>query len=317
MFDLAEGVTGAEYMKQEYVLERAARLQPWRRFTASYQEMEGEPLAEGKAAYESWLAWWFSGFTDSSGSIYPETYPDNTTWIGDLQIYSRKYLDRLIDMDSASFQVPVLAFSLPDEDAAWIYGFSFHDPELGRPATYSLTTAVERAIIGYGLTTTTVHEFGHNLGLDHPHDVPGQGGVPSGDDYYMWTGSESNSMMSYIDTNWDFGQFDQDNTARGMTALYLNEANLVLGELAGLRLSARARGLLAAADARATKAVSVYRLMEYRKAATEAAGAYALVLKVARSAGADVVRAVPAPAASDSPAVPRPMTDGIRSARGR
>jgi hypothetical protein len=133
----------------------------------------------------------------------------------------------------------------------------------------------------------------------------------------MWTGSESNSMMSYIDTNWDFGQFDQDNTARGMTALYLNEASLVLGELAGLRLPARARGLLAAADARATKAVSVYRLMRYRQAATEAAGAYALVLKAARSAGADVVRAVPAPAASERPAVPRPMADGIRSARGR
>ena len=206
--------------------------------------MQGEPLTEGKAAYESWLYWWFSGFGDLSQSIYPDTYPDNATWIGDLQIYTRRYLDQLIDKDSAWFQVPVLAFSLSDEDAAWIYGFSFHDPVLGRPATYSLTTAIERYYIGYGLTTTTVHEFGHNLGLDHPHDVPGQGGVPRGDDYYMWTGSESNSMMSYIDTNWDFGQFDQDNSARGMTATYLNEANLLLGEMSGIRLTRRVRGLL-------------------------------------------------------------------------
>jgi len=298
MFNLVPGEDGAQYLQRDFILRRIAELQPWRRFSTSYQELQGAALTEGQAAYESWLYWWFSGFSDLSQSIYPETYPDNATFIGDLQIYTRKYLDQLIDTGSPSFQIPVLAFSLPDEDAAWIYGFSFHDPTLGRPATYSLTTAIERYYIGYGLTTTTVHEFGHNLGLDHPHDVPGVGGVPRGADFYMWTGSESNSMMSYIDTNWDFGQFDQDNSARNMTAIYLNDANQLLGSMAGKRLSPAVRALLAKADGQATAALGNYRGMQYQSAAAKASKAYYLVLDASRLAGTARASARTAAAAS-------------------
>ena len=32
-------------------------------------------------------------------------------------------------------------------------------------------------------------------------------------------------MMSYVDLNWDFSQFDRDNTDRFQAAAYINNAN--------------------------------------------------------------------------------------------
>lgn len=284
MFDLVPGLDGSQFLQPDYVTQRLQRLQPWRRFTSTSQRIQGLPLSEAQAAYEAWLAWWFSGFTDNSQSIYPND-PDNSTFAGDLLVYTRKYRDQLFTTGSDPFQLPVLAFSLPDPDAAWLYGFTYPDEKLDRAVTCSLTTPIERLYVGYGLTTTTVHEVGHQLGLRHPHDPPGVGGVPSGADYYMWTGSESNTMMSYIDTNWDFGQFDEDVMARNMTAAYINDANLRLGGLVGVRLPPAATSKLAAADGLATAALANYRAMKYQSAATKAAAADRLVLEAARLAG--------------------------------
>ena len=58
--------------------------------------------------------------------------------------------------------------------------------------------------------------------MSHPHDgsigdrsrLRGSGG------YFANSGDESNSVMSYIDLNADFGQFDRDNMARYLTVGY-------------------------------------------------------------------------------------------------
>ena len=84
---------------------------------------------------------------------------------------------------------------------------------------------------GYGLTTTMIHEYGHHSSMSHPHDGydPGTGVDfgPGGETYFAWLGDESNSMMSYIDLNWDFSQFDRDNSARHHAAGYAKIANIV------------------------------------------------------------------------------------------
>jgi hypothetical protein len=54
--------------------------------------------------------------------------------------------------------------------------------------------------------------------------------------------------MSYIDTNWDYGQFDEDVMARNMTATYINDANLLLGGMIGVRQSAAVKAMLFTAD---------------------------------------------------------------------
>ena len=81
--------------------------------------------------------------------------------------------------------------------------------------------------LGYGLTTTEIHEFGHHIGMSHPHDgydseIDVDYG-PSNGTYFAWAGDESNSMISYVNLNWDFSQFDQDNFNRAQTRAFVDQ----------------------------------------------------------------------------------------------
>jgi hypothetical protein len=85
--------------------------------------------------------------------------------------------------------------------------------------------------LGYGLTTTQIHEFGHYIGMSHPHDgwdseLKKDYG-PEGDFYFAWSGDQSNSIMSYVDLNWDFSQFDRDNFNRFHAGGYIVNANAI------------------------------------------------------------------------------------------
>ncbi len=87
---------------------------------------------------------------------------------------------------------------------------------------------------GYGLTTTMIHEYGHHSSMSHPHDGYDSGDDvdfgPEGEHFFAWLGDESNSIMSYIDLNWDFGQFDRDNSARHHAAMYTKIALEILDD---------------------------------------------------------------------------------------
>ena len=67
--------------------------------------------------------------------------------------------------------------------------------------------------------------------MSHPHDgwdseMKMEYG-PEGDFYFAWAGDESNSMMSYVDLNWDFSQFDRDNFNRFEAGGYIVNANAI------------------------------------------------------------------------------------------
>lgn len=277
--DLQEGADAGEYLRIPYVLKRLAKLEPWRRFSATSQKL-GDSKAELYNAYKSWVYWYSTGMTDLSNTIYPDA-TDNDTETGDLLIFVRRHLAELIDAESDSYQIPVMALNVPDADASFVFGFGYPDPDTGRPMSFTLTSALERSLVGYGLTTTTVHEFGHNLGLEHPsdrYDVSGSV-YPTGSLYYMWAGAEVNSMMSYIDLNWDFSQFDYDNTARNATAGFLRHANLSLERIIRTGHRSEVKGLLRDADDCATTSLRQYRHMRYQRSANNARRAYNLVLK--------------------------------------
>ena len=61
----------------------------------------------------------------------------------------------------------------------------------------------------------------------HPHDgwdsASGVDYGPTGDFFFAWAGDEVNSMMSYIDVNWDFSQFDRDNGSKFKAAAYISQ----------------------------------------------------------------------------------------------
>ena len=129
------------------------------------------------------------------------------------------YEHEVIAMNYATAEdisVPFLGFADDNwQDGTQSAVFSFTDPFIANQ-------------LGYGLTTTMIHEIGHHLALSHPHDGYdsefGNFG-PSGDTFFAWAGTEVNSIMSYIDLNWDFSQFDRDNMLRFLSAEYLATAD--------------------------------------------------------------------------------------------
>jgi glucosamine 6-phosphate synthetase-like amidotransferase/phosphosugar isomerase protein len=128
--------------------------------------------------------------------------------------------------------------------------------------------------------------------MSHPHDgYDYEADVdfgPDGDYYFAWSGDESNSMMSYIDLNWDFSQFDRDNMNRYMTSIYINQANTVLAKIYASPLSGQVSDLLTSADNHAAMSLADYDAMNYAGAASHAKMAYDDVMAAAASINVQV-----------------------------
>ncbi|MFN7953666.1 MAG: hypothetical protein U0610_18210 [bacterium] len=143
--------------------------------------------------------------------------------------------------------------------------------------------------IGYGFSSTTVHEFGHHLGLSHPHDgydaeLDYDYGA-NDDTYFAWAGDESHTTMAYLQLATGFGQFDRDNMYRYEFAGYLNWANsLYYDVLASPNVGAVA-GSLASFGAYATKAVHGFNAWNYEDAVLNARLAYQSIATAATQLG--------------------------------
>jgi hypothetical protein len=89
--------------------------------------------------------------------------------------------------------------------------------------------------VGYGMTTTMIHEYGHHSSLSHPHDgydpATGADYGPGGATQFAWLGDMSHTIMSYMDLATDFGQFDRDNSARHHAAGYAKVAKEIAAQL--------------------------------------------------------------------------------------
>jgi hypothetical protein len=183
------------------------------------------------------------------------------------------------------------------EAPAFNYATTFDPPLLGladqnyRDGTQSfIYTFVSPGIVeaGYGLTTSQIHEYGHHFGMSHPHDgydwQTGTDYEPTGPYYFAWAGDENNSMMSYVDLNWDFSQFDRDNAARHHAAGYILNANVIAGRVLESQHADRTAALLAAADASVGRAEAAIAAHDYPATWRNARAGYELVLRAARRA---------------------------------
>jgi hypothetical protein len=116
-----------------------------------------------------------------------------------------------------------------------LLGFADDNWVDGTPSyVFEFDTADYRSL-GYGFSTTTVHEVGHHIGMSHPHDgYDAELGLdfgPADDFFFAWSGDESHTIMAYIDLSTSFGQFDRDNLYRWEMAGYLNWANSLLSDI--------------------------------------------------------------------------------------
>jgi hypothetical protein len=210
------GVNASEQYTTPQLLKAELAELRWRnRFSYDSQDLPYDAKAE-----ECYL-----GTAVTGEACYPD-YPAGAN----LFVYNRENLDRALDDEGkADYEIPLFNYAVGEgvptpglgfADDNWVdgtqsYVFSFISPEI-----------VEA---GYGLTTTQIHEVGHHLGMSHPHDgydsATGVDYGPGNEFYFVNAGDENNSMMSYIDVNWDFSQFDRDNSDRFLTAAYWEAAN--------------------------------------------------------------------------------------------
>lgn len=137
-----------------------------------------------------------------------------------------------------------------------------------------------------------IHEYGHHSSISHPHDgYDPQTGVdfePTGDFFFAWLGDESNSMMSYIDVNWDFSQFDRDNSARHYAGGYALVANRVAADILRDRDRRKAERDLEAADRSLRRAQDTLEDHDYNAMLAHAASACRSVRAGAGKAGVKV-----------------------------
>lgn len=173
--------------------------------------------------------------------------------------------------------------------------------------------------LGYGFSTTTLHETGHHIGMSHPHDgYDSELGLdygPEGNLYFAWSGDASDTVMSYMDLSDQFGAFDRDNMNRYVFAGYLNWANDILADIKADPNAASVKGLVASADADAKLAQDAFRAWNYPEAALHAVHAYDDVARAAMQLGIPIEAASPAMALSPRSDVPK-MVDPIRHDNG-
>jgi hypothetical protein len=199
---------------------------------------------------------------------------------------------RRVDEGGNEYEAFAFNYATTDELAPGFLGFA-DDNWLDGTQSFVFNFVSQSVVdAGYGLTTTQIHETGHHLGMSHPHDgfdwETGQDYGPSGPFFFAWAPDESNTMMSYIDLNWDFSQFDRDNALRFHAAGFIKFSNLIAEEILDSRHWRRASSQLASADRAIGKAERAMADHDYEETWEEAQEAYEHVLRGADRADVDV-----------------------------
>ncbi|HET6293628.1 MAG TPA: hypothetical protein VFG33_09640 [Kribbella sp.] len=268
-----------QYIKPPLVKAELAEVVPGNQL--SYDDQDLPYNAEARACYEGLLA---------DVSCYPSSgYPA----FANLYLYNRENLARTQDdQGKVDYELPIFNYSVgPGVDVPAL-GFADDNYVDGTQSYVFNFISPDVVASGYGLTTTIIHEVGHHLGLSHPHDgYDGSTGTafsPSGDTFFVWLGDYSNTMMSYIDLNWDFSQFDRDNLNRFQAAALNEAANALAAKVLASSKAIRGYDDLYRADAFLAVADSALKRHDYPTARAYAAKAYAAVAAGARDTGVDV-----------------------------
>jgi hypothetical protein len=272
VFQIDPGSDGTAYFDLPLIVQELGEVQPLQNYSA---ELNSVP------------------FTRPFDRIYQCFYDDVSCYgqrlfgiaFADLFLFFNDQLTQYLEGD-ADYEIPIFAFNATDELFTCCLGFADDNWADGTQSfVFAFDSPSVRDVSGYGFTTTTIHEVGHHIGLSHPHDgydYEADVDYGPGDDFYFaWSGDEVNSMMSYIDLNWDFSQFDRDNMNRYLTSVYVNQANAVLAQIYASPRAASVSAALLAADGHAAAALAAYDTMDYGGAAAHAQLAYEQVMDAA------------------------------------
>lgn len=196
--------------------------------------------------------------------------------------------------DEGDYVLPIYAFNTTADslgDQFGLLGFADDNWTDGTQTYVFEFDAAEYREFGYGFSTTTTHEGGHHFGMSHPHDgYDSELGIdygPEGEFYFVWSGDESDSLMSYLAISNTFSTFDADNMYRWETAGYLNWSNALLAEIQAHPDANRVKNRLNRAENLATEALKRFRDWRYLGAVRKAREAYLVLLEAASILGID------------------------------
>ncbi len=274
----------AQYQKLDYLVAEESELFP------SRWSADGEDVSfsgKARACYELWL---------QDVACYPDRpqYPPFANLFLNNALNLEDFLDQ--DPDKAGkqrrYEAPGFNYATTDELTGPFLGYADDNYVDGTQSFVFSFVSASIVELGYGLTTTQIHEFGHHFGMSHPHDgFDWETGIdyePTGPFFFAWATDEHNSMMSYIDLNWDFSQFDRDNAARHQAAGYIINANVIAGRVLRSKKADRAKKDLADADEAIGKAKAKMASHDYSDAFWWARAAYESVLRAADRADVKV-----------------------------
>ncbi|MDR7320427.1 MULTISPECIES: zinc metalloprotease [Catenuloplanes] len=272
------GVDGSSYISADLLVDELSELRWRNRLDFDDQDLPFDD--RNRACY--------TGQYVTGEPCYPgQTLPP----AANLYLYNLENLERTQDdAGRVDYELPLFNY-VTEANASGLLGYA-DDNWVDGTASYVYSFLNPQVVAaGYGLTTTQIHEVGHHLGMHHPHDGWDSESAteinPTGDHYFAWVGDESNSMMSYIDVNWDFSQFDRDNSDRFLTAAYVEAANRLAADVLADPDARKATADLHAADVTIGLAKKAFAAHDYRLAYTLAEAAYDRVVRAAGRAGVD------------------------------
>ena len=272
VFQMDPNYDGTDYFDTSLLAGELNELQPLNTFDVELNSQEFD------SRFEKVYNCFYDGVSCFGNRLFGDAFAD-------LFLFFNDHLINFLEGD-AGYEVPIFAFNATDDLFTCCLGYADDDWATGTQSfVFGFDSPSVRDVSGYGFTTTFIHETGHHLGMSHPHDgYDYEADVdfgPGGDFYFAWSGDESNTMMSYIDLNWDFSQFDRDNMNRYLTSVYLNQANTILADIYASPKAGQVGSMLTSADNHAAMALYAYDSMDYASAAMYAKLAYEEVLAAA------------------------------------
>jgi hypothetical protein len=275
--DGAAGFHGRDYVNTARVLAEEGALRPYNDFTVSLTDQEFS-----RGALDAYRCFGASMTGDDASPCYGGS-PSGDDLYRYLSTHEMQYVNGKPD-----YQIPIFSFFTPDELApgglGGILGLAVDNYRNG-VQTFVYVPFVP-AYTRRGESWSTIHEVGHHLGASHPHDGFDYEdfrfvGPESLQDYFVWAGDSSDTVMGYLQLSNNFSQFDRDNMNRWMTAVYINQANLILAKIVSSPRSSEIDGLLSSADSDASDTLAKYDTMDYLAAVLNAKSAYEKVLSAA------------------------------------
>jgi hypothetical protein len=294
MLEDEPGVSGLDFYDRAYARSKWRKFEPYYSWKAGLSDTN--PIDDAsKHAFDVFVG----NVADPSACYVPfgDTFAELFCFFAD------HFSDYIPAYPARDYVEKVFAFDTNDPGLGGLLGFADDDWATGTQTFVFMFDGVDSRDLGYGFTTTGIHEVGHHLGMSHPHDgYDAETGLDFdsvGPFYFAWAGDESNTVMHYIALSNGFGQFDQDNMYRWETAGYLNWANRIAGDILNNSNRNRVLDALQRADDLARKAKDELESWDYLRAAAHAREAY-----VELAVAADRIGAVPpfAPTSLQRPA---------------